>query len=205
MLFLSANADVAGGTSEALARFDRVTAPFQAEQSLSNSAALLSYPAAHRDWVRPGIMLYGATPFPDRTARQLGLQAVMSFRSTLIAIQHLQPGDAVGYGSSFVADRAMSIGIVACGYADGYPRHAPTGTPIAVAGVRTRTIGRVSMDMLAADLTAIPGARPGSEVELWGSVVPVDEVASSAGTIGYELTCAIAPRVERRVIDNGSR
>ena len=200
-----ANADVAGGTSEALARFDRITAPFQAERSLSNSAALLSCPAAHRDWVRPGIMLYGATPFSDRTARQLGLQAVMSFRSTLIAVQHLQPGDAVGYGSSFVADRAMPIGIVACGYADGYPRHAPTGTPIAVAGVRTRTIGRVSMDMLAVDLTAVPEARPGSEVELWGRVIAVDDVASSAGTIGYELTCAIAPRVERRVIDNGAR
>jgi alanine racemase len=129
----------------------------------------------------------------------------MRFESRLIGRQQLAAGDAVGYGSTFIADRAMSIGIVACGYADGYPRHAPTGTPIAVCGGRTRTVGRVSMDMLAVDLEPVPQAVIGSPVELWGDQVPVDEVAASAGTIGYELTCAIAPRVLRQVIDDGAR
>jgi alanine racemase len=113
----------------------------------------------------------------------------------------LQPGDRVGFGGSFVADRPMQVGIVACGYADGYPRHAPTGTPVDVAGVRTRTVGRVSMDMLAVDLEPAPDAGVGSAVELWGERVPVDEVAASAGTLGYELLCAVAPRVPMHVVD----
>ena len=200
-----ANADTPGGASDALSRFDRATSAIEGERSLSNSAAIFDWPQAHRDWVRPGIVLYGASPFADRSARQLGLDPVMSFQSTLIAVQRLAPGEAVGYGSTFIADRPMSIGIVACGYADGYPRHAPTGTAIAVNGVRTRTIGRVSMDMLAVDLQPVPEAQPGSSVQLWGDIVSVDEVAKSAGTIGYELTCAIAPRVERRTVDHGAR
>jgi alanine racemase len=119
----------------------------------------------------------------------------MTLRSELVAVQVLQAGDAIGYGSTFVADGPMRIGIVACGYADGYPRHAPTGTPIEVAGVRTRTLGRVSMDLLAVDLAPVPEAAVGAPVELWGERVPVDEVAASAGTVGYELLCAVAPRV----------
>jgi len=121
----------------------------------------------------------------------------MRMESELIAVQSLQPGDAVGYGGTFVAERPMRIGIVACGYADGYPRHAPTGTPVAVDGVVTRTVGRVSMDMIAVDLGPVPAAAPGSAVELWGDTVPIDAVATAAGTIGYELMCAVAPRVRR--------
>jgi alanine racemase len=124
----------------------------------------------------------------------------MTLRSRLLATQSLPAGESVGYGSAFVAERAMRIGIVACGYADGYPRHAPTGTPVLVDGQRTTTVGRVSMDMMAVDLTPVPAARAGSEVTLWGegprgSRLPIDEVARAAGTIGYELMCALAPRV----------
>ena len=124
----------------------------------------------------------------------------MRLHTRLIAVQSLQPGDAVGYGSTFVAPHAMRIGIAACGYADGYPRHAPTGTPVMVDGIRSRTVGRVSMDMLAVDLQPVPHAGPGSEVELWGEQLPIDEVASSAGTIAYELMCAVAPRVTRQIV-----
>lgn len=197
-----ANADVAGGASQAIDLFDRVTTGMEGERSLCNSAALFLCESAHHNWVRPGIMLYGASPLSNRSADSLGLRPVMRFESRLISVQRIGPGDAVGYGSTFVAQRPMVIGTVACGYADGYPRHAPTGTPIAVAGVRTQTLGRVSMDMLAVDLGPVPDARLGSPVELWGAQVAVDEVAASAGTIGYELTCAIAPRVSRIVRDD---
>lgn len=175
--------------------------------SVANSAALLSrrQPAVSGEaqalvegWVRPGIALYGSSPFAGQSSRSLGLAPAMSLSAKIIAIQALQKGDQVGYGSSFIATEAMRIGIVSCGYADGYPRHAATGTPIAVDGVRTRTIGRVSMDMLAVDLTNIETAAIGSDVELWGALIPIDEVACAAGTIGYELMCAIAARVNRR-------
>ncbi|MET0509235.1 MAG: alanine racemase, partial [Burkholderiaceae bacterium] len=165
------------------------------------SAALIDCPAARADWVRPGIMLYGATPFADRDARALGLSPAMRLEGSVIAIRDLARGDAYGYGSTFVADRPIRLGIVDCGYADGYPRHAPTGTPVAVAGMATRTIGRVSMDMLAVDLTPVPSVAVGSSVELFGARIPVDAVAHAAGTIGYELLCAVAPRVRRAVSD----
>jgi alanine racemase len=190
-----ANADVAGGAEVATHAFERCTVGLDGERSLANSAAVLACPDTHRDWVRPGIMLYGASPFADRSAASLGLAPAMSLRSQLIGVQSLAAGDTVGYGATFTAERAMRIGIVACGYADGYPRHAPTGTPVAVDGVRTRSIGRVSMDMMAVDLQPVPRADVGTPVELWGDAVPVDEVAASAGTIGYELLCALAPRV----------
>jgi len=147
-------------------------------------------------------MLYGATPFPDQSAAEIGLQPAMTLSSAIIAVQHLNPGDAVGYGGLFRADRAMRVGVVSCGYADGYPRHAPTGTPVLVAGQRTRTLGRVSMDMLCVDLTGIPDADIGSPVELWGAGIAVDEVALAAGTVGYELLCAIAPRVPVTEVDD---
>jgi len=153
------------------------------------------------DWVRPGIMLYGSAPdFPGRSIVDWDLQPTMTLRSRLIGTQQLQAGDTVGYGSAFTAERAMRIGVVACGYADGYPRSAPTGTPVLVNGVRTRLIGRVSMDMVTVDLSPVPQAGMGSEVTLWGhgphgSVLPIDEVAQPAGTVGYELMCALAPRV----------
>jgi alanine racemase len=157
------------------------------------------------DWVRAGIMSYGGVPdYPEHDASHWGLQPAMTLSSRLIAVQQLGAGDSVGYGSSFVADAALRIGIVACGYADGYPRHCPTGTPVLVDGVRTRTVGRVSMDMLAVDLTPVATAGPGSTVTLWGqgpqgSQLPIDEVARAAATIGYELMCALAPRVPRAV------
>jgi alanine racemase len=180
--------------------------------SITNSAAVLIGIQAlqtqggdvnQAGWMRPGIMLYGATPFGHRSANQEGLQPAMVFGSQVIAIQHLKKGDQVGYGSRFTAPNAMRIGIVACGYADGYPRHAGSGTPIAVDGQRTETVGRVSMDMLAVDLTHLPQSDLGSAVQMWGDLIPVDEVAQAAGTIGYELLCAIAPRVQR-VIKKGN-
>lgn len=190
-----AQADESTGISAQLEVFEQVAAPYRLPRSLANSAALLRYPAAHGDWVRPGIMLYGSSPFPDIDAQQLGLRPVMTLSSEIISVCELKAGDAVGYGATFRAERAMRIGTVACGYADGYPRHAPTGTPILVEGQRTRTLGRVSMDMLAVDLSDLPAAQIGSRVVLWGEGLPVDEVARAAGTVSYELLCALAPRV----------
>ncbi|MCP5278205.1 MAG: alanine racemase [Thiobacillus sp.] len=163
--------------------------------TLANSAALLRYPEAHGDWVRPGIMLYGASPFEDQTGESLGLLPAMHLESRLIAVQAVRKGEGVGYGFTFRADRDMKVGVVACGYADGYPRHAPTGTPVLVAGQPARILGRVSMDMLCVDLGPVPTAHVGSPVVLWGAGLPVDEVAAAAGTIAYELLTAIAPRV----------
>lgn len=191
--FATADEDV--GIDAALAIFDQYTEGLHQPRSLANSATVLRYPQAHFDWVRPGIMLYGATPVSGQPATQFGLRPVMKLHSELIAIQTLRAGEGVGYGQTFRADQEMRIGIVACGYADGYPRHAPTGTLIAVDGVLTRTVGRVSMDMLFVDLRDHPSAIVGSKVELWGDLVPVDAVAESAGTVGYELLCALAPRV----------
>jgi len=172
------------------------------ERSLSNSggvlhqADLLAGPAAdlQSDWVRPGIMLYGATP-GGRSAADFGLKPTMTLRSEVIAIQRIEAGESVGYGSRFQAERPMDIGVVACGYADGYPRHAEHGTPVLVDDVRTTLVGRVSMDMMTVDLSPVPNARVGSKVTLWGDGLPIDAVAQSAGTIGYELMCALAPRV----------
>lgn len=190
------DADDTLGIEHQMQRLAVVTAGLRHPRSLGNSAALLRYPEAIGDWVRPGIMLYGASPFPAmRAAADIGLRPVMTLSSELIAVRELQPGDRVGYGGGFVADRAMSIGVVACGYGDGYPRHAPTGTPILVNGRRTRTLGRVSMDKISVDLTDIADARVSSEVTLWGEGLDADEVATSAGTVSYELFCALAARV----------
>ena len=168
------------------------------ERSLSNSGGVLHQPQLadelSSDWVRPGIMLYGGTP-GGRSAQDYGLRPTMTLRSEIIGIQQLRPGDTVGYGSRFVAEKETAIGVVACGYADGYPRHAPHGTPVIVDGVRTTLVGRVSMDMMTVDLTPIANARVGSKVTLWGDGLPIDEVAQAAGTIGYELMCALAQRV----------
>jgi alanine racemase len=142
-------------------------------------------------------MLYGCSPFADESAESLGLRPVMTLATEVIAVQELAPGDRVGYGGLFTAERSMRIGVVACGYADGYPRHAPSGSPILVAGRRTRTVGRVSMDMLMVDLDDIPEAGVGAPVTLWGEGLSCDEVAAAAGTVSYELLCALAPRVPR--------
>jgi alanine racemase len=190
-----ATADEAAGVADQFDLFDDLTREIPRPRSMANSAAILRYPQTHADWVRPGIMLYGATPVASQTAASFNLQPAMTLSSAIIAVQQLQPGQSLGYGHRFTAERPIRIGVVACGYADGYPRHAPNGTPIAVAGKLTRTLGRVSMDMLYADLTDIAEADIGSPVELWGKQVAVDAVAGAAGTVGYELLCAVAPRV----------
>ncbi len=190
-----ADADGKLGVRWQLERFEAMAKGLDFRRSLANSAAIMRYPEAHADWVRPGITLYGCSPFPDQSADRLGLKPVMTLSSELIAVRELRPGDSVGYGCTFTADAPMRIGIVACGYADGYPRHAPTGTPIVVCGKRTRTVGRVAMDMLFADLGAVPEAAVGSPVTLWGVGLSADEVAASAGTVSYELLCALSPRV----------
>lgn len=193
-----ANADTASGIAQQLARFEGLSSQYRLPRSLANSAALLRYPAAHGEWVRPGIMLYGASPFADRSAADLGLRPVMTLGSRLISVRDIKSGEEVGYGGMFRAERNMRIGVVACGYADGYPRHAPNGTPLLVNGQLTGTVGRVSMDMLAVDLSAIAGAGVGSPVTLWGEGLPVDMVAQSAGTISYELLTALAARVPQQ-------
>ena len=165
-------------------------------RTLANSAAILRYPGTHADWVRPGIILYGASPLPDKTGIELGLQPVMTLTSRIIAVQHLDSSDRLGYGGQFVANQPMRLGVVAAGYADGYPRHAPTGTPVLVNGRRTRLIGRVSMDMLTVDLNGISEAGTGSLVTLWGEGLPVEEIARSAQTVSYELLAALSPRVQ---------
>jgi len=163
--------------------------------SLANSAALLAYPETVGDWVRPGIMLYGASPFVGQSGEDIGLLPAMHLTSELIAVHPLRKGEGLGYGHAFVAPRDMRVGVVACGYADGYPRHAGTGTPVLVEGRLTRTLGRVSMDMLNVDLSEVPNAHVGSPVTLWGAGLPVEAVAAAAGTISYELLTALAPRV----------
>jgi alanine racemase len=209
------DADGARGIAHQLAAFQAAAADLPGERCLANSAALLRHglqAEVRNDWVRAGILAYGSAPdFPAHDIRHWGLRPAMTLRSRLIATQQLQPGDTVGYGSTFRAERPMRIGIVACGYADGYPRHAGTDTPVLVDGVRTGTVGRVSMDMLAVDLTPVPAAGIGSEVTLWGhgpggSLLAIDDVAHAAGTIGYELMCAVAPRVPvRRAVEVADR
>ena len=189
------DADLPEGVNAQRSRFLAATEGFLEKKSLCNSAALLSAPDCVADAVRPGIMLYGSSPFAHRSAKQCKLQAGMSLNSEIIGVQVLKPGDTVGYGSRFKAEQAMRIGVVACGYADGYPRNAPDGTPILVNGVRTRIVGRVSMDMITVDLTPVEQAHIGTTVQLWGEHLPIDEVAHATGTIGYELMCAVAARV----------
>ncbi|HEY9121080.1 MAG TPA: alanine racemase [Marinobacter sp.] len=172
------------------------------EKTAANSAAHFRAGQPMFDWSRPGIMLYGASPMLDKTGPQLGLKPVMTLEAQLTAVRTLQPGESVGYGCSWTAEQETRMGIVAIGYGDGYPRHAGTGTPAWVAGSRIRLLGRVSMDMLAVDLSNAPDASPGDTVELWGPHVSVDEVAHHAGTIAYELLTGITARVPR--LYNGS-
>jgi alanine racemase len=198
------DADGAKGVTTQLKVFLDATRDLPGERTLANSAATLRFgadPDVRGDWIRPGIAVYGSSPdFPDHDIAHWDLQPAMTLASRIIGTQQLQPGDTVGYGSSFVADAPLRIGVVACGYADGYPRHCSTGTPVLVNGQRTRMVGRVSMDMITVDLSGVPDAGIGSEVTLWGragngAVLAIDEVARAAGTVGYELMCALAPRV----------
>jgi alanine racemase len=188
--------------AEQVRRFREGAEGLEGQRSLSNSGGVLHQAALvkelHNDWVRPGVMLYGGTPGGGVSAAAYGLLPTMTLKSEIIGIQQLEQGDTVGYGSRFVAPGPMTVGVVACGYADGYPRHAEQGTPVLVDGVRTTLVGRVSMDMMTVDLTPVANAHVGSKVTLWGDGLPVDEVAQAAGTIGYELMCALAPRVRVR-------
>ena len=190
---------LARGVAYQLETFERGAEGIAGARSLANSAATLWHPSSHYDWVRPGIILYGASPSGVTAAIDgTGLQPAMTLTSELIAVQTIAKGDTVGYGSIFTASMPMRIGVVACGYADGYPRIAPEGTPVIVDGVRTRVVGRVSMDMITVDLTPCPTANVGARVELWGASLPIDDVARACGTIGYELMCAVAQRVPVR-------
>jgi alanine racemase len=191
-----ADADGPSGVRAQLDWFNEITHSMDAPRSVANSAALLRFSQETRAaWVRPGIMLYGCSPFPDETAEALGLKPAMTLTSALIGLQKLQPGERIGYGFSYETVGEMTVGVVACGYADGYPRHAPAGTPVLVAGQRARIVGRVSMDMICVDVTDIEQAQVGAPVTLWGEGLSADEVATHAGTLSYELLCALAPRV----------
>ncbi len=198
------DADTAKGIAAQLRTFESLTHDLPGERSLSNSAATLCHGealATKSDWIRPGIAVYGSAPdYPGHSFEQWDLRPTMTLSSKIIGVQHLQAGDTVGYGSSFTADGPLRIGVVACGYADGYPRHCSTGTPVLIDGVRCRLVGRVSMDMVTVDLSPVPLAGMGSEVTLWGrasngAVVSIDEVAHAGGTVSYELMCALAQRV----------
>ena len=204
-----ARADEADGHLEQLRVFNEATVGLPYARSLANSAACFDFDrvggattATSNDSARPGIMLYGATPFghATRSAAALKLKPAMTLTTEVIGVQTLAAGESVGYGATYTASKAERIAVIACGYADGYPRSAGTGTPIIVDGTKTRLVGRVSMDKITVDVTDIPLARVGSAVELWGARLAVDEVANATGTIGYELLTAVAPRVHRSVI-----
>lgn len=185
-------------TPRQLAVFDRALEGTSINASLANSAAILAWPDTHRDWTRPGIMLYGASPFAtDNVPVAADLRPAMTLESALISVRDLAPGDAIGYGGRFVCDRPTRVGVAAVGYADGYPRHAPDGTPVAVKGRMTRIIGRVSMDMITLDLTGMDDTRIGDQVELWGATVSAGDVAQSSDTIAYQLFTGVSRRVPR--------
>ena len=192
-----AEAEQRGGavTRAQIERFVRSTAGLAGERSIANSAGLIAWPETRADWVRPGVMLYGISPFPDSTGAELGLRPAMTFETRVIAVRSLEPGDRVGYGGSWTAARATRIAVAAAGYGDGYPRSIANGTPVAVNGRPALVAGRVSMDMMTIDVTDLPGVAVGDRVELWGAVVPVERVAAAAGTIAYELTCRVSRRV----------
>ena len=176
---------------------DEMTQNLNVERSLANSAGIVNWPSSHFEWVRPGIMLYGATPMIGMSAAELGLKPVMTLTSELIAINPRRKGDAIGYGGDWVCPEDMPVGVVAIGYGDGYPRHAPPGTPVLVNGMRIPLIGRVSMDMITVDLRDLPDAKVGDPVVLWGAGLPVEEIAALSGTIAYELLCCVTSRVPR--------
>jgi len=183
-------------TSQQLSRFDAATTTCsELQQSVANSAGILGWPESHRDWVRPGIMLYGASPFSDSLAGEHGLRPVMTLKSQLISVKQLKRGDSVGYGASWTAPAAMKLGVVAIGYGDGYPRHARSGTPVLVGQTEAALVGRVSMDMITLDLGRCPDAKIGDPVTLWGEGLPVETVAGFADTISYTLMCGVTRRV----------
>ena len=186
------------------AQIDRFAATAQSldlERSFCNSAGVLAWPEAHAEWIRPGVMLYGVSPLAGRTGRDEGLRPVMTLTTRLISVKQVPAGEAVGYAGTWQATADSRIGIAAIGYGDGYPRHAGSGTPVLVDGRPATLAGRVSMDMLAIDLTGHPEAQVGTPVTLWGEGLPVETIASHAGTIAYELLCGITGRVHVQVLD----
>ncbi len=187
-------------TLQQLSLFEATTAAYSAERSLANSAGVLGWPRTHFDWVRPGLMLYGASPFVNGLAADDGLQPVMTFHTELISIKRIYKGEAIGYGGTWVCPEDMDVGIAAVGYGDGYPRHAPSGTPVLVEGREAPLVGRVSMDMIALDLRQHPKARIGDQVILWGRGLPIENIARAAGTIAYTLMCGVTMRVRREVL-----
>lgn len=184
-------------TSDQLNRFIDCTSDISSEKSLANSAAIIANPATHLDWVRPGIMLYGVSPFANKTGNDHNLKPVMTLHSELIAIQELHKGDAVGYGRTFICPQNMRIGVIGIGYGDGYPWHAKNGTPVLVNQRIVPLAGRVSMDMITVDLSTQPQAKIGDPVVLWGEGLPVETVARDSSTIAYELLCKVTDRVLR--------
>ncbi len=182
-------------TREQIRIFNEICAGLPCERSLANSAAILGWPDAHADWVRAGGALYGMSVVAGKTGADFGLRAAMTFATRLIAVNHIRKGERVGYGASWETPEDMPVGVAAIGYGDGYPRAAPAGTPILVNGQRTQVIGRVSMDLMTLDLRGLPDAQVGDPVTLWGPELPVEEIAASAGTISYELTCSVTRRV----------
>jgi alanine racemase len=197
--FARADEPTESATDQQIKAFEHATQHLPGARSLSNSAGVLAWPSANKDWARPGILLYGANPLPASYIEQYPnhtLLPVMSLESEVFAVKTLHPGEALGYGGTFIAEHPTRVGLVAIGYADGYPRSAPTGTPVAIDGQRSRLVGRVSMDMLNVDLTALPEAGIGSRVELWGRKIDINTVAQRANTIAYELLCNVK-RVQR--------
>lgn len=187
-------------TNQQVEVFKRATAGIDAETSIANSAGILGWPDTHSDWVRPGIMLYGVSPFLDGWGEDEGLELVMSLTSRLIAVRHFKEGDAIGYGASWRCPEDMPVGVVSCGYGDGYPRHAVPGTLVMVNGMPTPLLGRVSMDSICVDLRQQPSAEVGDTVLLWGESMPVEEISQSATTIPYEVLCSVTQRVEFQYI-----
>jgi alanine racemase len=182
-------------TAEQLARLGPLLAGLHTELSIANSAAILRAPATHADWVRPGLALYGVSPFGDGSGADFGLRAAMSLESTVIALRRVPAGERVGYGGTWRAPRDSRVAIVAAGYGDGLPRSLPNGAPVLIGTQRAALVGRVSMDMIAVDITDLPPVHPGDPVELWGERLPVEEIAAAAGTVAYELVCAVSQRV----------
>ena len=183
-------------TEQQINLFKTTVAGYSGECSLANSAAILAWEQSVSDWVRPGVMLYGLSPFADSTGRQLGLKPVMELHSRLIAVKQLEAGDSVGYGGDWICQKPTTLGVVAIGYGDGYPRQAKSGAPVLVNNQRVPLIGRVSMDMITVDLKSQPHAKPGDPVTLWGEALPVEEIAQWADTIPYTLVCGVTRRVQ---------
>ncbi|MDH3690621.1 MAG: alanine racemase [Gammaproteobacteria bacterium] len=184
-------------TTAQLNAFRQSCAGHNCELSLANSAGLVAWPETHMDWVRPGIMLYGVSSLPERNAAELGLRPAMTFRSAVIAVKQLKQGDRIGYGGSWTCPEAMSVAVIACGYGDGYPRHAVSGTPVLICGRRAPVVGRISMDLLSVDLRRHQDVTVGTPAVLWGAGLPVEEVARWVGTNAYQLLCSVTARVPR--------